>query len=72
MGPSPIRGGVMVISVWTDPDELGELRARFTATRDLISTGDSETWTAVGVEPACAVLRRWLVGIVHPIVEEED
>jgi len=64
VSPSSLRAGVIVISAWVENDELGALRARFTATNDIKAVGCSDSWVVVGVDAACDSLRRWLASVV--------
>ena len=64
-GPGAARQGVLVMSVWTEPDTPRLPRARITSLTDL-AAGSPATSAAAGEASIVAALRCWLAELTAP------
>jgi hypothetical protein len=60
MASEQVCSGVIVLSVWVDGSDSGDLRARFVASATQLGSERRERFAAVGIDGICLRLRVWL------------
>ena len=65
MTPDDVRSCVVVMTVWVESTDPGELRARVAAASSHPGENRRESFAIYGIDNLCAHLRMWLEGLVR-------
>jgi hypothetical protein len=66
------RSGVLVLSAWTDGDDLCSLRARLFAASATVDGEQRVTWAAAGLNEIADQVRLWLQSLIPPTGTVDD